>query len=381
MVNKEFVINPGLEVLKTSEKVIFQLPFYGLELSSNFILLDLLQFFRSSQTLSEFQQETGANSTVSDFLVKYSLILPKGSASILARGIITPVSRAIGQGINWQETSLISSGKPCILGVPVDTANVDPRSPSHGPFVIRSYLQGHIPFELYDLGDVQCFGDEGPTAWHARLSTVIEKLQHQKAFPIVLGGDHTVSLPILYCAQRFYNNFGVIHLDAHSDRVQFPALDMLSPLSHANVMAHSLKIKNLNYLLQIGIRDGWGFGNAGQKPFVFDDSRVKVIPAHSATIEAVEIAISRLPSNMPCHLSIDIDVIDPAFAPEVTTPRIGGLQPQIVVEVIKNIVTKLNIVSVDIVEVCASEFNRYNRAAHTAASILVELLLSREKKL
>ncbi|MET3665039.1 agmatinase [Caulobacter sp. 1776] len=231
-----------------------------------------------------------------------------------------------------------------LLGAPHDDYSSHLKGAAAAPGPIREALWSEAyglvsetrvdlgqPGRLVDHGDV-IFG-EGIDPWDAIEARVGEVLQ--AGHPLIcLGGDHAVSHPILRAVRRRHPRLTIVHIDAHSDLYD---VYQGNPRSHACPFARIMEEGLADRLIQIGIRC--------------------VNPHHDAQIarfgvEVVEAYLWRrsLPLRLdgPVYISLDLDALDPAFAPGVSHPEPGGLSTRQVIDIIQAI--DQPIVGADIVE-------------------------------
>lgn len=262
-----------------------------------------------------------------------------------------------------------------IIGAPMDfTVSYRPGS-RFGPQGIREISSSleEFSFELEkSLDDVQFFdaGDlEIPFGNVERALLMIEEaasivIKAGKK-PIFLGGEHLISWPVIKTVYRHYPDLAVIHLDAHADlRAEYCG----EVNSHATVMGRIARMIGGENLYQLGIRSG----SAKELAWAREHTnlyRQKVLAAIPEVIQAV--------GRRAVYLTIDIDVLDPAFAPGTGTPEAGGISSQ---ELFKTLylMQDLNIVGLDIVEV-APDYDLGKSTVFLAGKILREALLIMNK--
>ncbi|MGP8214361.1 MAG: agmatinase family protein [Bacteroidia bacterium] len=156
-----------------------------------------------------------------------------------------------------------------------------------------------------------------------------KSLSHLKKNKIValIGGDHSTPLGLMQAVSEHVGSFGILHIDAHCDlRNAYEGFTY----SHASIMYNALKIKNLERLVQVGIRD-YSEGenkiiqNSKGKVKLFSDKGLKENIFHGASWhEITQRIISTLPKHV--YISFDIDGLDPKLCPNTGTPVPGGLQ-------------------------------------------------------
>jgi agmatinase len=172
-----------------------------------------------------------------------------------------------------------------------------------------------------------------------------------------LGGDHSITYPIVKAYARRYPKLTILHLDAHPDL--YDDFDD-NPYSHASPFARIMEENLAERLVQVGIR--------AQNPHQLEQARrfeVEVI-----AMKDWQGKLNKQFSN-PVYLSLDLDVLDPAFAPGVSHHEPGGFSTREVISILQNL--KANIVGADIVEL-NPERDRDGMTAAVAAKLLKELM-------
>jgi agmatinase len=173
----------------------------------------------------------------------------------------------------------------------------------------------------------------------------------------LLGGDHSTPLGLMEAVSEKYKSFGILHIDAHCDlRNAYEGFTY----SHASIMFNALKIKNMERLVQVGIRDF----SEGEKKVIdnsrgrirlFSDKSMKDKMYEGATWKQItKSIIDQLPQNV--YLSFDIDGLDPKLCHNTGTPVPGGLEYQQAVYLIEQLVESgRKIISFDINEVAPGD--------------------------
>jgi len=184
-----------------------------------------------------------------------------------------------------------------------------------------------------DLGDIEFNDCDAQSAYKLIKTTVTEVLTTNDKL-ISLGGDHSVSFPIIEAHAKLYSNLNVLHLDAHGDL--YDNFDD-NPYSHASPFARLMEKNLLASLTQVGIRTLTTHQKEQAEKF-----NVKIIEMKDFNMSFIN------ELKEPLYISLDIDVLDPAFAPGISHYEPGGMTTRHVLDIIQNI--DIPIIGADIVE-------------------------------
>jgi agmatinase len=272
----------------------------------------------------------------------------------------------IGAGENYD------NAKAVLVGLPMDyTVSFRPGT-RFGPQQIRNISYGlelYSPYQdksladlsYYDAGDVFLpFGNTLESL--KRIGEVARDIFAQRKFPLFLGGEHLVTLPLVQACVKYYPDLVVFHFDAHTDlREVFEGEEM----SHATVLRKVAKLLAPKSLYQFGIRSGVKeeFEFAARETHLYLD---EVFPAIHEAVKEV--------AGKPVYLTLDIDVVDPAFAPGTGTPEPGGCTSREIMQALWAM-KDLNVVGMDLVEV-APAYDPSERTTILAAKLAREALLA-----
>jgi len=232
-----------------------------------------------------------------------------------------------------------------ILGVPFDEKSSYLRGAAGGPAAIRAvstgkcycgYTELGVNLEedavMVDLGDVDTSGD--PDKSFVLIEKAVAGVLAKGAVPIVLGGDHSITYPVLKAFAARHKNLDVLHFDAHPDLYDELYGDRLS---HACPMARVLEDGLAANIVQVGVRA------------ITAEHRALALKHGVRMIEMKGIdGPLNLKFSNPVYVSFDLDALDPAFAPGVAHHEPGGLTTRQAVQVIQAL--KGRIVGLDIVE-------------------------------
>ncbi|PRX33702.1 guanidinobutyrase [Meinhardsimonia xiamenensis] len=270
----------------------------------------------------------------------------------------------------------------CFVGVPMDigTSNrpgtrLGPRQIRDESRMIRPYnmATGAAPFDSLQVADI---GDVPINTFDLKKSVEIIAEHYRAilatgAIPLTMGGDHTLTWPILRAMKERHGPVALIHVDAHAD---------INDTMFGEKVAHGCPFRRAweegclidDRVFQIGLR------GTGYSPEDFDWGRARgwrVVQAeecwHRSLVPLMEEVRARI-GDAPVYLSFDIDSLDPAFAPGTGTVEPGGLTIWQGYEIIRGC-AGLNLVGCDLVEV-SPPFDPSGNTALVAANLLYEML-------
>jgi arginase len=231
---------------------------------------------------------------------------------------------------------------PQLIGVPYDASSSYLRGSAAGPPLIRQALRSPAGNSFTENGaDLSQLGDAGdlrvsetPAAARAEIQAGIEQALAGGFRPIALGGDHSITYPIMRAIAAHHRPVSILHIDAHGDLYDDFAGDRFS---HACPFARIMEEGLCQRLVQVGIRT------------LTPHQRDQITRFGVDTIEMQQFAGGARPSlSGPVYVSIDIDGIDPAFAPGVSHREPGGLSVRDVLAMVHSLDGP--IVGADIVE-------------------------------
>jgi agmatinase len=234
---------------------------------------------------------------------------------------------------------------------------------------INSYgLETYSPYQDKDLEDIPVFdcGDlELPFGNTQKALDMIKEeaslLLNDDKIPLMIGGEHLVTLGAVWAAAEKYKELHVIHFDAHADLRD----DYLGEkLSHATVIKRIWEILGDNKIFQFGIRSGCREEFESSKKGVYRE--LHTCHTLSKVAEGLK--------DKPVYLTIDLDVLDPSVFPATGTPEAGGINFNTLMQAFK-ILSKLNIVAADINEL-SPPYDHSGASTALACKILREMLLT-----
>lgn len=359
------VTNPTLQIQTSTDSTVAFLPYAGTRFIGNHSLTELLSFFGTPRDMSASLFEF-IDADLLVCLKTSSLLVPPGFLP-LYRGLLSPC----WAGINSHTTPRVrisdyASGR-VILGVPVTTDQFGHRNASIGPKEIHALLdEGSQAWNAY-IGNVLNFPDESPEHVYLRLKYLLEILHSLNITPLLVGGDHSITKPALELTKSFYPDVVLVVFDAHHDNPPIEvAPGIKSPLCNANVVSHiRSSVIDGNDIYVIGARASSSTYSSSEGINIITSSDLD--------------ALTERLHGRPVYISLDIDVLDPAYAPHVNYPWHGGPSPEELKQWVAYLFRHLQIVGIDVVEVCGSSEN-HNSTAQYAVDIIEMMLLMLEHK-
>ena len=277
-----------------------------------------------------------------------------------------------------------------VLGVPFDSGTSYRPGARFGPMAVRQASRHlrpgyHVeldstPFhqiQVVDAGDVPVTPFSIDEAM-AQIAAHSRELIGRGRTVIAVGGDHTIALPMLRSVVREHGQVALVHFDAHLDTwdTYFNA-----PTTHGTIFRRAFEENLLveEHSIHVGIR-----GPLYDHTDIDDDQRFGFRTVRASDVDALGIsgvieAITDRADDLPVYLSVDIDVLDPAFAPGTGTPEAGGLSSRELLTILRGL-TPLNIVGADVVEV-APAYDHSEITTLAAATVIFDMitLLSRHR--
>ncbi len=282
-----------------------------------------------------------------------------------------------------QDPALLDGFDVAIVGAPTDDLVSDRPGTRFAPRAIRAascppgpHLEAKVDafrsLRIVDFGDAPVMPAD-PTRTHAAIEETVGQVLDAGVLPIVLGGDHSIAEPdIRACAAR-HGAVGLVHFDTHTDtgREVFGV-----EVSHGTPMyrlVESGAVDPRRYV-QIGLRGYWPAEpefawqeERGITSFFMHDVRDRGI--RRIVEQAIEIV-----GPGPAFLSVDVDVLDPAFAPGTGTPEPGGMTSIDLLWAVRTVAAELDLVGGDVVEVIPTAVGSTDVTALVAERIVREVL-------
>lgn len=272
-----------------------------------------------------------------------------------------------------------------IAGVPLDIGTSNRTGTRFGPrqirnesVMVRPYCMATAaaPFDSFQVADV---GDVALNSYDLLKSVDIieafyDDIVAHGAKPATIGGDHTITLPILRALHKKHGPMALVHVDAHAD---INDLMFGEKIAHGTIFRRAIEegLVDPHSMVQIGLR------TTGYSAEDFDWSRdqgVRVVTAEECWYQSLAPLMdevrSQIGPDIPMYLSFDIDGLDPSVAPGTGTPEPGGLMASQGVEIIRGC-WGLNMIGCDLVEV-SPPYDTTGNTALVAANLVFEMLCS-----
>lgn len=263
---------------------------------------------------------------------------------------------------NYSESGII------IVPVPYDETSTWMKGADKGPEAI---LDASVNLEFYDIetsSEAHLKGintidpileKKTPERLVTAVYEKITSLLSESKYPVLIGGNHSVSIGSIKAFSECYNNLSVLQLDAHADlRQTYEG----SEFNHACAMARA---RESSPVVQVGIRSM----SAEELPYV---ERDRIFYSHELFYDKslYQKALGKLTENV--YITIDLDVFDPSIMPSTGTPEPGGPEYFELMHFLRDVINNRNVVGFDVVELCPSPINK--SPDFIAAKIIYQLL-------
>jgi agmatinase len=267
-----------------------------------------------------------------------------------------------------------------VVGVPFDEGTWNAPGARYGPRELREntamykmcdlsegfyYIDGDRTVlkgkHWADVGDVETWPTV-PAQTDDSITREIRAILSKRAFPVVLGGDHSITFPVL----RAYDvPLTLIHFDAHLDTWNGAP----GNLDHASWVNRAAQLPNVKHIVQIGMR---GLANDFEARDNFLKLHSTLITSEQIHRRGVDWALSQIAASENIYITLDVDVLDPAVAPGTGTLEPGGLSFFQLDDLLTGVAGKGHLVGVDVVEV--DDRDHSGRTAQTADRLIIDLL-------
>jgi agmatinase len=282
-----------------------------------------------------------------------------------------------------QDPAALADADVAIVGAPTDDLVSDRPGTRFAPRAIRAasapagrHLEAEVDaFEvlrIVDFGDAAVVPADAERS-HLAIEEIVKTVLAADALPLVLGGDHSITEPEIRACAEIHGPVGLVHFDTHTDTgTEVFGVER----SHGTPMYRLVEagwVDPKRYV-QIGLRGYWP--GAAE----FDWQREQGITSffmHDVRDQGIETLVARtieLVGEGPVFLTVDVDVLDPAYAPGTGTPEPGGMSPLELLPAVRRVATELELVGADVVEVIPTAPGSADLTAVVADRIVREIL-------
>jgi agmatinase len=252
-----------------------------------------------------------------------------------------------------------------VVGAPWDVGTTYRPGARFGPRALRAlaYINGgyhlDLEIEIFDHLSAVDYGDAivRHGLWEPSAQAIrdrVGEIAGRGIIPIVLGGDHSITWPSASAVAdaRGHGSFGIIHFDAHADTADHIDGNLASHGTPMRRLIESGAVRGANFV-QVGLRGYWPPADVVQwmREQGMRTHFMQEIWERGAVAVLDDVIAEALDGPDAIYLSVDIDVLDPGFAPGTGTPEPGGLAPADLLRMVRAIAMNTNVIAMDIVEV------------------------------
>jgi agmatinase len=270
-----------------------------------------------------------------------------------------------------------------IVGAPTDELVSDRPGTRFAPRAIRSascppgpHLEAGVDalreLAVVDFGDAPVIPADAERS-HAAIEALVGEVVEAGAVPVVLGGDHSISEPNIRAVARRHGPVGLVHFDTHTDTgTEVFGVER----SHGTPMYRLVRDGHVDprRYVQIGLRGYW----PGEVEFAWQaEQGITSFFMHDVRALGLDAVVARtveLAGAGPVFVTVDIDVLDPAFAPGTGTPEPGGLTSLELLGAVRTVGERLEVVGADLVEIIPTGVGSADVTALVGDRIVRELL-------
>ena len=277
----------------------------------------------------------------------------------------------------------VANADVALLGIPYDGGTTYQPGARLAPFHVRrvsALLQSHHAIHGIDVfSRLRCvdggnivFPPFDREAMRREVEAQIRQLSAAQVAPVVVGGDHSISLPILRALAKRHGPLAVIQFDAHLD---LSSADVWGEdFHHGTPFRHAIEEGLIadGQLYQLGLRGSRGTADDDALARARGHTAISADAISERTPRRVCAELRERIGQRPVYVSFDVDAIDPAFAPGTGTPVPGGISSREALALVRGLVG-LNVCGGDVVEVCPP-LDHADLTSHLAAHLVWELL-------
>jgi agmatinase len=277
----------------------------------------------------------------------------------------------------------VGNADVALLGVAHDAGTTYQPGARLAPYHVRrvsALVQSHHPVHKIDVFQrLRCvdagnivFPPFDRTAMREAVETGVRELATANVAPVIVGGDHSITLPVLRALAKHHGPLAVVHLDAH--------LDLSGPDTWGDAFHHGTPLRHAideglierGQLYQLGVRGPRGSADDDLLACANSHTQISVEEVEHRTARGVCAELRERIGARPVYVTFDIDAIDPAYAPGTGTPVPGGLTSREALALLRGL-AGLAVCGGDVVEVCPP-LDHADMTCHLAAQLVWELL-------
>jgi agmatinase len=282
-----------------------------------------------------------------------------------------------------QDAAELEGVDVAIVGAPTDDLVSDRPGTRFGPRAIRAascppgpHLEARVDWaerlRVVDFGDAAVVPAD-PAASHAAIERLVRDVVERGVIPVVLGGDHSIAEPDVRAVAATHGPVALVHFDTHTDT----GTEVFGvELSHGTPMYRLVRdghVDSARYV-QIGLRGYW----PGETELAWQrEHGITSFFMHDVRELGIREVVERTAAvvgDAPVFLSVDVDVLDPAFAPGTGTPEPGGMTSIDLLWACRELATRVRLVGMDVVEVIPTAVGSADVTALVADRIVREAL-------
>ena len=287
-----------------------------------------------------------------------------------------------GGGPYTEDPAELTGFDVAIVGAPTDDLVSDRPGARFGPRAIRAascppgaHLESKVDafeeLKIVDFGDAAVLPADA-AASHEAIFQLVGQVLDAGVLPIVLGGDHSIAEPDVRAVAGRHGPVGLVHFDTHTDtgREVFGV-----EVSHGTPMFRLVEAGKLapGRYVQIGLRGYW----PGEETFAWQaDNGIRSFFMHDVRRDGIVTIVERtleIVAEGPVYLTVDVDVLDPAFAPGTGTPEPGGIASVDLLRMVRQLALEHEVVGMDVVEV-APDYDVSDLTVNVAHRMVFEAL-------
>jgi agmatinase len=282
-----------------------------------------------------------------------------------------------------QDPAELRGADVAVIGAPTDDLVSDRPGARFAPRAIRAascppgaHLEAGVDafaaLRVVDYGDAAVLPAD-PSRTHEAIAALVADALDAGALPVVLGGDHGITEPVIRTIAERRGPVGLVHFDTHTDtgRSVFGV-----EVSHGTPMYRLVEAGHVDgrRYVQIGLRGSW----PGEPEFAWQRERgITSLFMHDVRDRGIEAIVERalaVAGDGPTYVSIDVDVLDPAFAPGTGTPEPGGMTSGDLLRAARLVAAGVEVAGADVVEVLPTAVGSADVTALVAERCVREVL-------